>query len=136
MVGILELQVTCEEFVTSCWRPLLPEVPTARSCPVCPVADSDSELGLTAIAVNGSGVPPITVNVAVPVATVPSELVAMAVMVEAPWLTPVASPEVLMVAICVLLELQVTLLLKSSVAPEEVVPIAMNWLVSPGEATD
>jgi hypothetical protein len=41
-----------------------------------------------------------------------------------------------MVAICVLLELQVTLLLKSSVAPEEVVPIAINWLVSPGEATD
>jgi hypothetical protein len=41
----------------------------------------------------------------------------------------VASPEGLMVAICALLELQETWLDTFSVAPDEVVPMAMNWLV-------
>jgi hypothetical protein len=34
-----------------------------------------------------------------------------------------------MVAICVLLELQATWLVRFTVAPDEVVPMAMNWLV-------
>ena len=107
------------------------------SCPVCPVADSDSEPGLTAIAVNGSDAPPVvTVKVAVAVTTVPSELVARAVIVVVPWLRPVASPAALIFATCTLLELQLTEPVTSSVDPVEVVPIAMNWLVWPGDATD
>jgi hypothetical protein len=51
IVGILEVHETCGEFVTSFCRPLLPVVATARSCPVCPVAESDSALGDTVIAV-------------------------------------------------------------------------------------
>ena len=41
----------------------------------------------------------------------------------------------LTVAIDALLELHATLLLRFTVAPEDVVPIARNWLVSPAEAT-
>jgi hypothetical protein len=41
-----------------------------------------------------------------------------------------------MVAIAELLELHTTEPVKSSVAPEEVVPIAMYWAVCPGAATD
>jgi hypothetical protein len=41
----------------------------------------------------------------------------------------VASPVGLMVAICVLLELQMTWLDTFSVAPDVVDPTAMNWLV-------
>jgi hypothetical protein len=40
-----------------------------------------------------------------------------------------------MVAICWLLELQETWFVMSSVAPVEVVPIAINWLVWPGVST-
>jgi hypothetical protein len=40
-----------------------------------------------------------------------------------------------MVATWTLLELQETWLLRFSVAPDEVVPVATNWVVSPGEAT-
>src|SRR5215472_7193467 len=57
-------------------------------------------------------------------------------MVEVPWLTAVATPVLVMVAIWGLLELQVTLLLRSTVPPEPLVPMAINWLVWPGEATD
>jgi hypothetical protein len=79
---------------------------------------------------------PVTVMVAVPVTTVLLEVAAIAVMVELPWPTPVARPPVEMVATWTLLELQVTWLVRSSVVPEERVPIAMNWLVWPGEASD
>ena|ERR1700677_3832439 len=41
-----------------------------------------------------------------------------------------------MVAICVLLELQITWLVRLIVAPDEVSPMARNWLVSFGEETD
>jgi hypothetical protein len=78
----------------------------------------------------GSDVPPITVKVAVPVTTVLSGFVAMAVMAVVPWLSPVASPVVgLIVATATSLELQATWVVRFSVAPDEVVPIAMNWLV-------
>ena len=63
------------------------------------------------------------------VATVLSAFAAMAVMVVVPWPTPVASPLELIVATCTLLELQATWPVRFSVAPDEVVPIAMNWLV-------
>ncbi len=54
----------------------------------------------------------------------------MAVMVSVPWPTAVARPVVApTVAICVLLELQATWLLRLTVAPDEVDPMAMNWLV-------
>jgi hypothetical protein len=76
------------------------------------------------------------VNVAVAVTTLESVLVAMAVMVVVPLLTAVASPPAEIVATWALLELQVTVPVKSSVAPEVVVPMAMNWLVCVGEATD
>jgi len=66
------------------------------------------------------------VKVAVPVTTLESVLVAMAVTVVVPLLTAVASPPALMVATWVLLELQVTVPVRSSVAPELVVPMAMN----------
>jgi hypothetical protein len=60
----------------------------------------------------------------------------MAVMVVVPLLTAVASPPAEMVATWVLLELQATVLVRSSVAPDVVVPMAMNWVVCAGEATD
>jgi hypothetical protein len=54
----------------------------------------------------------------------------MAVMVVLPLPTPVASPVVApMVAIWGLLEVQATWLLRFTVAPDEVVPMARNWLV-------
>jgi hypothetical protein len=56
-------------------------------------------------------------------------LLTMAVMVVVPWLRPVARPVELIFAICVLLELQTTWAVTSSVAPDDVVPMAMNWLV-------
>ena len=59
-------------------------------------------------AVMGSDAPPWTVKEAVPVTMLPSALTAMAVMVVVPWLNPVARPPAVMVATCVLLELQVT----------------------------
>jgi hypothetical protein len=57
-------------------------------------------------------------------------------MVVVPWLTAVANPPAVIVPTCELLELQVTVPVKSSVAPEVVVPMAMNWLVCVGDATD
>jgi hypothetical protein len=61
----------------------------------------------------------------------------MAVMVTVPWPTAVARPVFApMVAICTLLEDHATALVRSTVAPVEVVPIAMNWLVCLGAATD
>ena len=44
------------------------------------------------------------------------------------------TPTVQMVAICALLDLQVAALVKSTVPPDEVVPIAMNCAVCGGEA--
>ena len=58
-------------------------------------------------------------------------------MVVEPWPTAVARPVVApMVAMAVLLELQATRLLTLTVAPDVVVPMAMNWLVWPGAETD
>jgi hypothetical protein len=57
-------------------------------------------------------------------------------MVAVPGPTAVASPELLMVATWTLLELQETWLVTFSVAPDEVVPVAMNWVVSPSAETD
>jgi hypothetical protein len=91
-----------------------------------------------------SVVPPTTVAVAVPVTTVwVAVFVYIAVIVTAPWLTAVASPGTVPTfsglptdAICTLLELQVDVPVRLTVAPDEFVPMAMNWLVSPGAATD
>jgi hypothetical protein len=41
-----------------------------------------------------------------------------------------------MVAICTLLDVHATAFVRFTVAPDEVVPIAMNWPVFPGDATD
>src|SRR5579863_687219 len=58
-------------------------------------------------------------------------------MVLLPCPTPVARPEFApMVAICTALELQVACCVRSMVPPEVLVPMAMNWLVCVGEATD
>jgi len=60
----------------------------------------------------------------------------MAVIVALPLPTAVASPVVVpIVAICVLLELQATWLVRFTVAPDEVVPMARNWVVCVGDAT-
>jgi hypothetical protein len=78
----------------------------------------------------------------VPVATVLSALVKRAVMVAVPGLTAVANPvEEPMLAIPELPELLELQRIKGdevtfSVAPDEVVPMAMNWVVSPAAATD
>jgi len=71
------------------------------------------------------------VKVATPVTTDPVVVfVYRAVIVVLPALTAVAIPLVApMVATAVLLELQVTALVRYSVAPEDVVPIAINWVV-------
>ncbi len=71
----------------------------------------------------------VTVKVAVPTTVVPSALLAMAVMVVVPLLKPVAKPVGLIFATCMLLEFQPTWLVTSTVAPVEVVQIAMNWPV-------
>jgi len=101
-----------------------------------PDAETDCAPGVMVSAVIAPVLPPVTVKLAVAVTTVPFVLVAMAEMVTVPWLTAVASPPEAMVAICVLLEPQMAWLVRSSVAPEDVVPMARNWEVSPGEATD
>src|ERR1700690_2652225 len=67
----------------------------------------------------------------------------MAVIAVVPLPTAVASPGVVgqrpeaeqTVAICSLLELQAAWLVTLIVAPEAVVPMAVNWLVSGGAAT-
>jgi hypothetical protein len=51
----------------------------------------------------------------------------MMVVVPFPW--AVASPPALIMATCALLEDQAAWLVMFSVAPELVVPIAINWLV-------
>ena len=135
-VAILEVQLRLDELLTSLCSPELPDVPSAINWPVWPDAESDSVAGVMASAVSGSAVPPVTVKVAVAVTTLESGFAAMAVTVVVPLLTAVASPPAVMVATWVLLELQVTVLVKSSVAPEVVVPMAINWLVCAGEATD
>jgi hypothetical protein len=108
MVGMLELHVICCDPVTFSWRPELPKVARAMNCPVWPDADSDCAPGTIATAVNCSVVPPTMVKVAVPVATVLSGFVTIAVTVVVPCPTPVASPPEVMVATVVLLELHVT----------------------------
>jgi hypothetical protein len=143
-VGTLEVHVSCGEFVTSSIRPEPPYVARAINWPVPPEADSDSELGVMDSAVTAWAPPPlVTVKVAVPATTVrETGLVYRAVTVTDPWLTAVASPGTVpvfsglpTVAICTLLELQVDWPVRLRVAPDEVVPMAMNWLVSGGAAT-
>ena len=57
--------------------------------------------------------------------------------VTVPWVSAVASPvDPPIVAICVLLVDQATWLVRLTVAPVDVVPIARNWVVSLGIATD
>jgi hypothetical protein len=57
--------------------------------------------------------------------------------VTVPWVSAVASPEEApIVAICVLLVDHATWLVRFTVAPVDVVPMARNWVVSLGTATD
>src|SRR5437868_10276682 len=57
-------------------------------------------------------------------------------MVSVPLFTAVARPVVeAMVAICGLLELHATWLVRFTVPPEAVVPMAINWLVCVGNET-
>src|SRR3954470_23719004 len=61
----------------------------------------------------------------------------MAVMVVLPLLTAVANPVFApMVAICTALEVQAAWWVRSMVPPDALVPMAMNWVVWVGEATD
>jgi len=143
--GMLELHAICVEFVASSIRPVFPIVASAINWPDCPEADSVSALGIRVNAVTAWTPPPLTtVKSAVPVATVLLvALVYSAVIVTTPLLTAVASPgtvpvvaAVPMLAICALLDVHATKPVRSSVLPAESVPMQMNWLVSPGTATD
>jgi hypothetical protein len=143
--GILELHVSCDEFVTSSIRPEVPYVARAINWPDWPEADSDSEPGVMDSAVTARDPPPlVTVKVAVPATTVSEAgLVYRAVTVTVPWLIAVACPGTVPTfsglptePIDVLLELQVDWPVRLKVAPDEFVPMAMNWLVFPGETTD
>ncbi len=78
------------------------------NCPVCPDADKDCVLGVIVSAVYCWLAPPRIVKVAVPVATVLSEFVAIAVIVVVPLPTPVASPVEETVATVVLLDVHTT----------------------------
>jgi hypothetical protein len=88
--------------------------------------------------------PLVIVNSAVPATTVwEAGFVYSAVIVTVPLLIAEASPGTVptfsglpTVAIVVLLELHVDTPVRLRVEPDEVVPMAMNWLVSPGAATD
>jgi hypothetical protein len=77
---------------------------------------------------NGSPVAAmLTVTDPTPVTTVPSGLVATAVMAAVPFASAVASPVLaLMPATVGLLEVQTTLLVRFTVVPVPVVPMAMN----------
>ena len=109
----------------------------ARNCPVSCKSPTEIEAGIMVSESSGSGAEVReTVIFAVADTTDVSGFVHSAVMVVVPWLTAVARPPVVMVAIWMLEELHVTLLVMSTVAPEEVVPMAMNWAVCPWEATD
>jgi hypothetical protein len=143
--GILELHVSCDEFVTSSIRPEVPYVARAINWPDWPEADSDSELGVMDSEVTAKDPPPLViVNSAVPATTVwEAGFVYSAVIVTVPLLIAEASPGTVptfsglpTVAIVVLLELHVDTPVRLRVEPDEVVPMAMNWLVSPGAATD
>jgi hypothetical protein len=81
-------------------------------------------------AVNCWLVPTVTVSDAVPATAVPPVgFVYSAVIVSVPFDTAVASPACVIVAICGLLELHATWLVRFTVAPDVVVPIAMNCVV-------
>jgi hypothetical protein len=69
--GILEAHWICEEFVTSCCRPVPPIVASAINCPVWPEAETLWEPGIIVTAVNCCVVPLLTVNVAFPVMVLP-----------------------------------------------------------------
>lgn len=104
----------------------------ANNWPVALEDNSDSDEGVTANAVTSAvDAPPVTVNVPVPVTIDPLVVfVYEAVMVAVPGPTAVAIPVLApMVATVVLLDVQVTEVVRTSVAPAEVVPIAENVTV-------
>jgi hypothetical protein len=68
--GRLEVHFSCGELVTSCCRPVVPEVARAMNCAVSFRVESVWALGRIVTAVNCWVVPPVTVNAAVPVTTV------------------------------------------------------------------
>ena len=127
-VGVLEVHVTLGELVRLLVTPVVPETPSKIIWLVCPEAVSDTDDGEIVKDVYCSAAPADTVRVATPVTTVPvvaSLYSAVIVVVPAP--TAVAKPVVApIVATVRVLELQVTALVRYSVAPVDVVPIAMN----------
>src|ERR1700761_4565880 len=65
--GELDCQAIWVDAVTSCWRPVLPEVASAISWLVWPDADSVCEAGVTETETYCSLAPPVTVKVPLPV---------------------------------------------------------------------
>ena len=115
-------------------------VPMAMNCAGWPAEVSVCDAGMMDIETSGSGAV-FMVNVATPVTTVPSGFLTSAVMATVPGLTAEASPVAgFTVAIAALLEPQTAglivaaptvalTLVRFTVAPDDVVPIAMNCAV-------
>jgi len=119
-------------------------VPIAMNCAVCLETVAVCEAGTMASETSGSGaVGMVTVYVAAAVTTEPSGLVAMAVMAVTPAPAAVATPvaeltaavdgllEVHLAAGIVALPMVADWLVRLTVVPEEVVPIAMKLAVWP-----
>src|SRR5579863_3793889 len=122
--------------VTSSIRPVVPDVASAMNWPV-PPEEIVCEPGTMLTEVNACVEPPITVNVAVPVAMVLSAFLYCAVMVTEPAASPVATPVAESIcAMVVLLELQVTCPDRLTVPPEAVAPTTRKVAWSPGAGTD
>ena len=118
-----ELHVT--EFVKFCVEVSL-NVPVAVNCCVFP-AGIDGFVGVTAIETNAAAV---TVNV-----VDPTTLPLVALIVDVPAFSAVASPAALIVATVVVPDAQTALLVKSCVVVSLKVPVAVNCCVFPA-ATD
>jgi hypothetical protein len=118
-VVVPEVQVTVD--VKFCVVPSL-NVPVAVNCWVAPLA-IDGFAGVTAI---DCSVAAVTVRTVEPL--IPPDV---ALIVEVPTPAPVARPPVLIVAVAVVPELQVTVLVRFCVVPSLKVPVAVNCCVAP-----
>jgi hypothetical protein len=119
VVVVPELHVTVP--VRFCVVPSL-KVPVAVNCCVAPLA-IDGFAGVTAI---DCSVAAVTVRTVEPLMDED-----VAVMVEVPTPAPLASPAVLIVAVVVVPDDQVTVLVRFCVVPSLNVPVAVNCCVAP-----
>ena len=121
MPGGIEVQVTCPVMLA-----VLPleYVPVATNCCVEP-RPILGFAGVTVIEVSDGGGAPVTVRVVVPV------MPRIALITVEPGATPVAKPGLVMKAMFVMAEAQVTCPVMLAVLPLEYVPVAANCCVEP-----